>query len=173
MEDFLDILKYTLPSGVVFATAFFILRAFLQNGTHKKLLELKLSNQNVVTPIRLQAYERVILLLERISPSSLIIRVAMPGMSGNQLQAALVQNVRDEFEHNLSQQIYLSSTAWDLTRNAKEEMIKLVNLAASRLNDNATATDLGSVILELSMTQDKLPVNAAIEYIKKEVRQLY
>ncbi len=173
MEDFLDILKYTLPSGIVFATAFFILRAFLQNGTHKKLLELKLSNQNVVTPVRLQAYERVILLLERISPSSLILRVAAPGMSANQLQAALVQNVRDEFEHNLSQQIYISSTAWEMTRNAKEEMVKLVNLASTRLNDNASATDLGSIILELAMTQDKLPVNTAIDYIKKEVRQLY
>ena len=173
MEDFLDILKYILPSLVVFATAFFILRAFLQNGTHKKLLELKLHNQNVITPIRLQAYERVILLLERISPSSLIIRIALPGMSASQLQVLLVQNIRDEFEHNLSQQIYISPTAWDLTRNAKEEMIKLVNLASTRLNDNATATDLGSVILELSMTQDRLPVNAAIDYIKKEVRQMY
>jgi len=173
MEDFLDILKYTLPSGIVFVTAFFILRAFLQNGNHKKLLELKLTNQSVITPVRLQAYERVILLLERISPSSLIIRVANAGMTANQLQAALVQNIRDEFEHNLSQQIYISSTAWDMTRNAKEEMIKLVNLASTRLNDNATATDLGSIILELAMTQNKLPVNTAIDYIKKEVRQLY
>lgn len=173
MEDLLDILKYTLPSGIVFATAYFVLRAFLQNGTHKKLLELKLTNQNVITPVRLQAYERVILLLERISPSSLILRVATPGMSAIQLQAALVQNVREEFEHNLSQQIYISSTAWEMTRNAKEEMIKLVNLASTRLNDDASATDLGSVILELAITQDKLPVNNAIDYIKKEVRQLY
>lgn len=173
MEDLLDILKYILPSLVVFGTAFFILRAFLQNGTHKKLLELKLTNQNVISPIRLQAYERVTLLLERISPSSLILRIAEPGMTASQLQTALIQNIRDEFEHNLSQQIYISSQAWDLTRNAKEEMIKLVNLAASRLNDNASATDLGSVILELSMTQNKLPLNTAIDYIKKEVRQLY
>ncbi|HQI69761.1 MAG TPA: hypothetical protein PLT47_03365 [Bacteroidales bacterium] len=173
MEDFLDILKYTIPSGIVFATAFFILRAFLQNGTQKKLLELKLSNQNVITPVRLQAYERVILLLERISPSSLILRVARPGMSAVELQAALLQTVRDEFEHNLSQQIYLSGTAWDMTRNAKEEMIKIVNLASARLNGDATAADLGSVILELAMAKDKLPVNMAIDYIKKEARQLY
>ncbi|HNZ42625.1 MAG TPA: hypothetical protein PLI16_03120 [Bacteroidales bacterium] len=173
MEDFLDILKYTIPSGVVFATAFFILRAFLQNGTQKKLLELKLSNQNVITPVRLQAYERVILLLERISPSSLVLRVARPGMSAVELQAALLQTVRDEFEHNLSQQIYMSGTAWDMTRNAKEEMIKIINLASTRLNDEATAADLGSVILELAMSQDKLPVNMAIDYIKKEARQLY
>lgn len=173
MEDFLDILKYTIPSGVVFATAFFVLRAFLQNGTQKKLLELKLSNQNVITPVRLQAYERVILLLERISPSSLVLRVARPGMSAVELQAALLQTVRDEFEHNLSQQIYMSGTAWDMTRNAKEEMIKIINLASTRLNDEATAADLGSVILELAMSQDKLPVNMAIDYIKKEARQLY
>ncbi len=173
MEDFLDILKYILPSSVVFVTAYFILRAFLQNGTHKKLLELKLSNQNVIMPIRLQAYERVILLLERISPSSLILRVSLPGMSASQLQAVLIQNIRDEFEHNLSQQIYISSTAWDLTRNAKEEMIKLVNLAASRLNDQATAIELGSMIFELAMSKDKLPVSNTIEYVKKEVRQLY
>ena len=173
MEDFLDILKYTIPSGVVFATAFFVLRAFLQNGTQKKLLELKLSNQNVITPVRLQAYERVIMLLERISPSSLVLRVARPGMSAVELQAALLQTVRDEFEHNLSQQIYMSGTAWDMTRNAKEEMIKIINLASTRLNDEATAADLGSVILELAMSQDKLPVNMAIDYIKKEARQLY
>ncbi|HNX07646.1 MAG TPA: hypothetical protein PKL96_08690 [Bacteroidales bacterium] len=173
MEDFLDILKYTIPSGVVFATAYFVLRAFLQNGTQKKLLELKLSNQNVITPVRLQAYERVILLLERISPSSLVLRVARPGMSAAELQAVLVQTVRDEFEHNLSQQIYMSATAWDMTRNAKEEMIKIINLASARLNDEATAADLGSVILELAMAKDKLPVNMAIDYIKKEARQLY
>ncbi|HOV12565.1 MAG TPA: hypothetical protein PLL90_12460, partial [Bacteroidales bacterium] len=142
-------------------------------GTQKKLLELKLSNQNVITPVRLQAYERVILLLERISPSSLILRVARPGMSAVELQAALLQTVRDEFEHNLSQQIYLSGTAWDMTRNAKEEMIKIVNLASARLNGDATAADLGSVILELAMAKDKLPVNMAIDYIKKEARQLY
>ncbi|HOY31831.1 MAG TPA: hypothetical protein PKW80_08145 [Bacteroidales bacterium] len=173
MEDFLDILKYTLPSGIVFATAYFVLRAFLQNSTQKKLLELKLGNQNVITPIRLQAYERITLLLERISPSSLILRVASSGMSAGELQAALVQNIRDEFEHNLSQQIYISPAAWEMTRNAKEEMIKLVNLAASRLNNDASATDLGSIILELAMTQEKLPLNTAIDYIKKEVRQLY
>ncbi len=173
MEDFLDILKYILPSGVVFATAYFLLRAFLENDNRKKLLELKMTNQGLISPIRLQAYERVILFLERVSPGSLVIRVTKPGMSAFQFQTALIENIREEFEHNLSQQIYLSSTAWELARNAKEEMIKLVNIAASKLNDSATAVDLGSVIFELSMQKDKLPVNAAIEYIKKEVRQLF
>jgi hypothetical protein len=173
MEDFLDILKYILPSGVVFATAYFLIKAFLDNENRKKMLELKMNNQAVSIPIRLQAYERIILLLERISPGSLVIRVTQPGMTAFQLQTALIQNVRDEFEHNLAQQIYLSSPAWELSKNAKEETIKLINIAASKLNESASAIDLGSVIFELSAQTDKLPVTAAIEYIKKEVRQLF
>ncbi len=173
MEDFLEILKYILPSGVVFATAYFLLKAFLENENRKKMLELKMANQTVSIPVRLQAYERIILLLERISPGSLVIRVTQPGMTAFQLQTALIQNVREEFEHNLAQQIYLSSAAWELTKNAKEETIKLINIAASKLNESASAIDLGSVIFELSAHNDKLPVTTAIEYIKKEVRQLF
>jgi hypothetical protein len=173
MEDFLEILKYVLPSGVVFATAYFLLKAFLDNGNQKKMIEMKMSNQTATMPVRLQAYERVILLLERISPGSLVMRVTQPGMTAFQLQTALIQNIRDEFEHNLAQQIYFSSTAWELAKNAKEETIKLVNIAASKLNESATALDLGSVIFEMSAKTDKLPVTSAIEYIKKEVRQLF
>jgi hypothetical protein len=173
MEDFLEILKYILPSGVVFATAYFLLKTFLDNENRKKMLELKMNNQTISIPVRLQAYERIILLLERISPGSLVLRVTQPGMTASQLQTELMQNIREEFEHNLAQQIYLSSTAWELARNAKEETIKLVNIAASKLNESATAVDLGSVIFELSARNDKLPVTAVIEYIKKEVRQLF
>ncbi|MEI6124093.1 MAG: hypothetical protein WCQ95_10765 [Bacteroidota bacterium] len=173
MEELLDILKYILPSGVVFATAYFLFRQYLDSDNRKKLLELKMNNQGLIAPIRLQAYERVILFLERVSPGSLVLRVSAPGMSAFQFQTALIENIREEFEHNLSQQIYLTSTSWELARNAKEEMIKLVNIAASKLNDSANATDLGSVIFELSMQKEKLPVQAAIAYIKSEVRQYF
>jgi len=173
MEDFLEILKYILPSGVVFATAYFLLKAFLDNENRKKMLELKMANQTISIPVRLQAYERIILLLERISPGSLVLRVTQPAMTAFQLQTALIESIRDEFEHNLAQQIYLSSNAWELAKNAKEETIKLVNIAASKLNESATAVDLGSVIFELSARTEKLPVTTAIEYIKKEVRQLF
>ena len=78
MEDILDILKYILPSGIVFATAYFLLKAFIDNDNRKKLIEIKTNNQALINPIRLQAYERIILLLERISPGSLIMRVAQP-----------------------------------------------------------------------------------------------
>lgn len=173
MEEFLEILKYILPSGVVFATAYYLIRAFLENENRKKMLEIKMNNKNAALPVRLQAYERIILLLERISPGSLVMRVTQPGMTAFELQTALIQNIREEFEHNLAQQIYLSPTAWELTKNAREEIIKLVNIASSKLKESATAIDLGSVIFELSANKNKLPVTTAIEYIKKEVGQLF
>lgn len=171
MEVVLEILKYILPAAIVFITAWLLLKAFLENENKRRLLEMKMDRQAMISPVRLQAYERIVLLLERISPGSILMRVAVPGMSAFQLQTSLIQNIREEFEHNLSQQIYLSTAAWELTRNAKEETIKLVNLAASRLNDGADATELSTLILQMSMNQDKSASATAIEFIKAEVRQ--
>lgn len=173
MDDFLDILKYILPSGVVFATAYYVLKVMLDNEQRKRLLEIKLKNQTTITPVRLQAYERIILFLERISPNNLIFRVFDAEFSAAQFQAVLNQAIRDEFEHNLSQQLYISSPAWDMVKNAKEEMIKMVNIAAVQLESDATSTELSGKIFSMSSEISQLPVNKAIEVVKNEVRQLF
>jgi hypothetical protein len=173
MEIYWIIIAVIVSAGAVFATAYFILNQFLMHEQKKRLLELKLQNQNLLTPIRLQAYERLILFLERISPNSVVLRVYQPGMTSFQLQSTLIKNVREEFEHNLSQQVYISVPAWELVRNAKEETIKLVNIAASKLNDNASGTDLSTTILEISMQSGIQPGKKAIEFLKDEIRQLF
>jgi len=184
MEIILDILKYILPSIIVFATAYFIIKQFVENEnkrrlaeaedrSREKMLNIKISGQKIVNPIRLQAYERLVLLLERISPGSLIMRNNVAGMSAFQLQKVLVNNIREEFEHNLSQQLYVSSRGWDLIRNAKEEMIRLVNTAAAKCDDNSTSADLAQLIFQFSLEGDKSPVGNALDYIKTEARQLF
>ena len=173
METFLEIIKITLPSVIVFLTAWLMFRSMIENENRRKLLELKTGNQQLLTPVRLQAYERVVLYLERISPQSIVMRLHQPGMSAEAFQQSLVSNIREEFEHNLSQQIYLSSPAWELVRNAREEMVKLVNIAASRVAPGGDATELSTRIFELSMGSNKLPVSSAIDYIKKEIRQVF
>jgi hypothetical protein len=167
------ILANVLSAAAVFATAYFVLRQFFLNEQKKSLLEIKMKNQQQLTPIRLQAYERLVLLLERISPNSLVMRVNLPGMSAFQLQTALIRNIREEFEHNLSQQVYVSTPAWELVRNTKEETIKLVNISASKLNDTASGTELSTLILEYSMQSANSPGMKAIEYLKNEIRQLF
>jgi hypothetical protein len=129
--------------------------------------------RKILLPLRLQAYERIILFLERISPENLIMRITRPEMSALQLQAELVRVIREEFEYNLSQQIYISATGWELVKNAKEETIRLINMASGKIGENASSGDLVKAILDLSMDTEKLPVNAAIDEVKREVQRLF
>lgn len=173
MNDILEILKYVLPALVVMATSYYLLRIFLANEQLKRNTDIKMAGYKIITPIRLQAYERLVLFLERISPESLVMRVHKSDFTVAQLQTTLLQNVREEFEHNLSQQVYVSSQAWELIRTAREEIIKLINTAAAKLNENATATDLSQKIFELSLSENKPVTKSALEFLKNEIRQVF
>ncbi len=108
MEALTDILKITIPALIVFLTAWVLLRNMIRNDQDKRRQELILQNSRTVTPIKLQAYERIVLFLERISLESLLVRVSTTDMTASQLHTALLNTIRSEFEHNLSQQIYMS-----------------------------------------------------------------
>ena len=118
MELLVDILKITIPALIVFLTAWVLLRNMIRNDQDKRRQELILQNSRTVTPIKLQAYERIVLFLERISLESLLVRVSSSDMTASQLHSALLNTIRSEFEHNLSQQIYMSQQAWEVVRNA-------------------------------------------------------
>ncbi|MDD5569993.1 MAG: hypothetical protein PHD97_02445 [Bacteroidales bacterium] len=173
MNEILEIAKYVLPSLVVLATTYILIRNFLDIEHKRKLVDVKVGGQKIITPIRLQAYERLALLLERISPSNLVIRVSKSKTTAQQLQMDLMNNVRSEFDHNLSQQVYVSDEAWEMVKNSKEEIIKMITIAVSKLPEEATGKDLCSVLLEMEYRTEKLPTTAAIEYLKNEVRQMF
>ena len=124
MDEVFELLKLILPAGIVFLTTYYLVKSFLTNEQNKKKVDLKLANQEVITPIRLQAYERIVLFLERINPTSLVMRVEKTGSSAS-FQGELLKSIRNEFEHNLSQQIYMSNKSWDAVLKAKEETIKI------------------------------------------------
>ena len=126
-----------------------------------------------ILPVRLQAYERSILLLERISPESMIMRVSRPGFSARQLQQELLSNITSEFEHNIAQQTYLSTEAWDKIKAAKNQIIHLVNETASEVKPEAKGPTLGKLILERLTELNTPPSQAAIDYLKKEVKSLF
>jgi hypothetical protein len=173
MHELLEILKYTLPSLLVFVAAFFVMKKFLDNEYRKLLFELKRSNLKTITPIRLQAYERATLFLERINMENLITRVNQPGMKADQLQMSLVTSIRSEYEHNLSQQIYMSDDAWDAVKTAKEETVKIIHLSMARINGKGSALDLSKSIFELLEEEGTSPYIKAVTVIKKEVKHLF
>ncbi|HNW53862.1 MAG TPA: hypothetical protein PKN21_06305 [Bacteroidales bacterium] len=170
MQALSELLKYTVPALIVLAAAYYLLKMFLDKESEKTQLQLRLDVQKISLPIRMQAYERLVLLLERIEPSGLLVRNNMPGMSALQFQSALIQAVRSEFDHNLSQQLYVSTKAWELVRIAREETIKRINAAASKLNAEATSADLASMILIDDIDATQSAVKNALDMLKSEAR---
>ncbi len=172
--DILEILKYLLPSVVTFLTAYWVLRLMLSAERERKESEVRAAKSKESLPIRLQAYERLALFLERISPASLLQRVNKPDMSAVELQRALVSNIRLEFEHNLSQQIYVSSETWATIVQVKEELISIINQVAVNMPDSATSKELARAILEYFIkTESLLPTQRALDTLKSEVRKIY
>ncbi len=139
-----------------------------------KTIQLKLfhkekeTSRQFLLPLQIQAMERLILYLERIQPQSLVKRNLPQSGNLRSFHLALLQNIREEFEHNLAQQLYVSEKTWQLISTAREELIKQINLAVSNLPENASAEQLASILLtlEISVTQK------AIQEIKLEFLNL-
>ena len=160
-------------TGIIF---FVIAKTYFDNQQKAQMLQMKIDEHKeslkVVTPIRLQAYERMALYLERISPNSLILRTFRPGMDIKTLQIAMTKSIRDEWEHNLSQQVYLTTESWNRIREAKEEMINLINGSAVKLPADADPTSLAGAIFE-SCAKSKIPTDEAIEFMKNEIQERF
>jgi len=169
-KEFFDIIQYTFPSLLVFFTAYFILKQFFQNEHRQRMLDIKNASAKTINPIRLQAYERFVIYMERISPDNMIMRLHQGGMSARKLHKDCLQSIRTEFEHNTAQQIYISKPAWELIKTAKEETIKLVNMANSKVKDDSSGLELSKVMLSMSSQIEKLPNQVAIDYLKKEIK---
>ncbi len=168
-----DTLKIVIPSLLVFLTAYFVLKQYLNNDYNKQLLELRRDNNKGALPLRLQAYERITLFLERLNPNSLIVRTHQSGMSARDLQSALLGAIRAEYEHNLTQQLYVSKRSWDVLKSVKEETINMINNATMGLPPQATGMDLSKVILEHVAKQEHNPFDIAVAIVKNEVQKLF
>lgn len=173
MEAFFEILKYVLPSLVVFITAYLIIKSFIENEQKKRNIEVKTMNFKQITPIRLQAYERLTLFVERINPESLLPRVYQQGMNVELFHTALLMTIRAEYEHNLSQQIYVSSKTWIAIKSSKESIVRLVNSTFSTLKPEAPAIELTKAIMEVVTSTEKSPVYIALEMLKAETGQYF
>jgi len=171
--NFLILLAIVLPATAVAVTSYFLLRNFLNSQEKQKLFSIKSENQKEALPLRLQAYERIMLMLERMRPGSLLFRVDSSGLTAAEFQGKLLSDIRNEFEHNLSQQIYLSVAVWPLITAAREEMVRLINSAALELSEDATGKDLAQLIFQKSVEQDILAVDKAGKALKAEVQQLF
>lgn len=172
-DPVVQVLVAILPSLVVFLTAFYLIKQFMGSRTSERIADLKKEDHKQVLPLRLQAYERITLYLERIQPGPLVLRVHTSSMDARDLQQALVSTIREEYEHNMAQQIYVSDRAWARVKQAKEETIRLVNLCFDQVGDGPTATELSRKIFENVARLTHTPSQEALVVIKEEARRLF
>jgi hypothetical protein len=173
MDIITELLRILLPAGLVLYGMFLTVRSFLDKEFERKLIELKVKNTDIVLPIRLQAYERMCLFLERISPNSLIRRVNNSEYNATELHGLLLNEIREEYSHNVSQQVYMSDEAWTQVRSAMEEVIVLINDSASGVQPDARSIELAKRIFEQMIGQNIDPTARALKFIKDEIRVVF
>lgn len=175
VQTLLEIVKYTVPGLVVLGSSYLIVQKFLVTQTQRKQLAIFQDAQDVTLRLRLQAYERLVMFIERISPMQVVARLYHPSMSVHDLRHAIVTTIRAEFEHNLSQQIYVSKNAWETVKNVKEQEINMVHNISKSLDPDASAKELHGHILDYvnKISGDgELPTEVALHILNEEVKRV-
>ena len=162
-----------IPAALVFGANMLIIKRFFEKEKNERRNDLSEINRKKTLPLRLQAYERLVLYLERINPENSILKTYKAGMSANLLQAELLKQIRSEFDHNMAQQVYISDQVWDIIKTAKEETIKIINIAAQQCKAGSTGVDLSNNIYKITSEIKELPTIIASKALKKEARILF
>ena len=169
-DDIFQLFGFLLPAVVTGAVAFYFFRLHTRNEEGRRRFLLHKDSQKDTLPIRLQAYERMVLFLERISINSLVVRVAPKGKNKADYENLLTKQVETEFEHNLSQQIYMSEECWNIIKAAKNATIQIIRSAA--MSETDSPDKLREDILNQTMEKQS-PSATALAFVKKEVSELW
>jgi hypothetical protein len=173
MEILAQIALIVLPAGAVLFTVVLFLRKQSEKELRNMQIELKKERQSFFLPNRVEAYQRAVLLMARISPNSLVMRLHNPGLPAKMMQAELLKAIREEYDHNVAQQIFISPKAWEMVRNSKEETIKIINIAGGQMSDISMALDLSAKIVEITAEVGQLPTEITTEFLKRELQELF
>lgn len=172
MERISELLLILLPASLVLFGMYVTVRSFI-NGQNQQIENTaKAESKKITMPLQLQAYERICLLLERISPQNLLVRLQSKVLNVADFQQVLTTEIREEFNHNLSQQLYISEQAWGQVRNAVEQTIGTINEAAIGLEPTSNGIELAKNILKIVINNEHNPCQIALNFIKNEARQV-
>lgn len=170
MDFITELLKILLPAGLVLYAMYLTVQTFVSKQFAEKQFELKAETARTLLPIRLQAYERMTLFLERISPNNLLLRTNGQAVNVLDFQQILLSEIREEFNHNLSQQVYMSHEAWNHIRQAFNQVMTIINAAAQSLPGDMPAVELSRKVFEIILQQQIDPTAEALQYLKDEVQ---
>ena len=170
-QQLINLLMFIIPALITGAIAYLFFREFVENETNRRDYLIRKDLQKDSLPMRLQAYERISLFLERIKPSKLLIRVAPNSSNKEDYEALLIANIEQEFDHNLAQQIYVTDKCWSITSTAKNATIQMIRKAT--LSDKVDNADKLREVIITDMMDKRAPSDAALSFIKEEVSEIW
>ena len=173
MELWIFLLFLVFFGITIIALVYFFLKRQEDQELVKLQIELRRGRQEFFLPARLEAYQRAILLMERIHPNSLVMRAHQGNVSALAQQGILLKTIRDEFDHNVAQQLFISEAGWKMMRDSKEESIRLINLAASQMGEQSSSLDLSAKIMEIMAQLETMPSEVAVSFLKQEFQALF
>lgn len=167
----LSFVAYLLPAIVVGIIAYFFFKGHTANEEGRRRYLVQKEAQNQILPLRLQAYERITLFLERIDPNKLLVRVKPFSDAKDDYENLLIKNIEQEFDHNLTQQIYISPECWNLVNAAKNATIHIIRQGSMHQKDG-NVDKMREWLLQQFM-EEVTPSQKALAYVKKEVGELF
>ena len=168
----IDILKYCLPALCVLFATWLVMHKFYKSETEKRLWELKRLSQKEISPLRMRAYERLALLLERTTPEHMLLDVNLTEMTILQLQQHMMRTIRMEYDHNLSQQVYVSDEVWQLILAAREQMVAFINTLAQQMPAETTSLEYAKTLITAYATNGETANEKALQALKAEAQTL-
>jgi len=167
MDVLFEILKYVLPSAIVFLTVYLLLKQYFEQERFKMMSLKQKERYQISLPLKLQAYERLALFLERIRIPVLMMRFPLSDASAKELCGTLMLGIQQEFEHNMVQQIYVSEKLWEIIVLAKDEVLHEVDAAATQFEDGERTKQF---LLTKSNQNASRVIDTALNAIKKEIQ---
>lgn len=168
----IEIIKYCIPSLCVLLATWLVISKFYKSEEDKRLWELKRLSQKEISPLRMRAYERLALLLERTTPEHMLLELNLAEMTPIQVQAHLMQTIRQEYDHNLSQQIYVSDEVWVMIDNAKTQTVAFVNSIAQQMPVGSSALDYAKTLITAYRSNGETPNDLALQALRNEAKTL-
>ncbi len=168
----LEIIKVTVPALIVFFTVYFLVKQYLESQYKIRMLDFKQNQQSATIPLRLQAYERLSLFCERISIPGLVLRLRTEGMSASDLRLAMMIAVQKEFEHNITQQVYVSDKLWQIIKISRDDVINSINLVYNDMEPGTDGKTYSKALFSFLQEQQGVPLDTALVAIKKEASLL-
>jgi hypothetical protein len=173
MELIADLLKILIPASLVLYGMYLTVQSFISRQLQEKELDIKQKLNEHTLPLQLQAYERLILFLERITPNQLLLRLQPQSVQVADFLQLLLSEIREEYNHNLAQQLYVSHENWQKLTKAKDGLVAMVQQAATEVSPDAAAIELSKKVIEKSLSNNDTATIEAIIALKEEAQKLF